>query len=243
MRINFDKEDAEFYYIKIIVKDSGIGIPSDKIDSIFEPFIQVSNDTARKYGGTGLGLTIIKKIIHIMNGQIKVKSKVNSGAKFIVNLPFAKINSSSVNLKSFLEKDKLALATNEERKIKVLLAEDNKINQILVQKVLSNFNFDCVIVDNGKMAVEAVTRENFDIVFMDIMMPLMNGYEASSLIRHLEDPIKKNIPIVALTAVVTGSVIEACSFAGINRYLSKPFESEELYNVIIELVHTKEADF
>ncbi len=91
-------------------------------------------------------------------------------------------------------------------------------------------------MDNGKLAVEAVKHENFDIVLMDIMMPIMDGYEASSNIRNLDDTIKKNIPIVALTAVVTGSVVEACSSAGIDRYLSKPFESEELRDVIVELV-------
>jgi two-component system CheB/CheR fusion protein len=236
LKIKFDKEDAGFHYIKVIVKDSGIGIPQDKIDAIFDPFIQVSNDTARKYGGTGLGLTIIKKIINIMNGEIHVKSKLGLGTKFIVNLPFVKGNSDSVDLKSIINKDKLDIPITTVKKIKVLLAEDNRINQILVQKVLSKFNFDCVTVDNGSLAVEAVIHGNFDVILMDIMMPIMNGYEAASIIRNLEDKTKKNIPIVALTAVVTGSVIESCSSAGIDKYLSKPFESEELYNVIIELV-------
>lgn len=236
LKIKFDGEDAGFHHIKVTVKDSGIGIPLDKIDTIFDPFIQVSNDTARKYGGTGLGLTIIKKIINIMNGEIHVKSKLDQGSKFIVNLPFAKGNSNLVDLKSIVNKDKSAVPIKTVGKIKVLLAEDNRINQILIQKVLSKFNFDCVVVENGNLAVEAVIRENFDIILMDIMMPIMNGYEATSRIRNLKDITKKNIPIVALTAVVTGSVVEACSSVGIDKYLSKPFESEELYNVIMELV-------
>ncbi|WP_281298138.1 ATP-binding protein [Flavobacterium limnophilum] len=238
LKIKFDKEEEGFYNIKVTVKDSGIGIPSDKIDTIFDPFIQVSNDTARKYGGTGLGLTIIKKIITIMKGEIQVKSKLDRGTKFIVNLPFAKGKSSSVDLKSIENKDKSSIPVPAGRRIKVLLAEDNRINQILIQKLLSKFNFDCVIVDNGHLAVEAVKRENFDIILMDIMMPKMDGYEASSIIRNMEDKSKKNIPIVALTAVVTGSVIEACSSVGIDKYLSKPFETEELYDVIMELVRT-----
>ncbi|MFV8346069.1 ATP-binding protein [Flavobacterium sp. ZB4P13] len=237
LKIKFDKEEAGFHHIKVSVQDSGIGIPSDRIDAIFDPFIQVSNDTARKYGGTGLGLTIIKKIITIMNGEIQVKSKLGVGTKFIVNLPFGKENLNSVGSKSIINKDKSVIPINRDEKIKVLLVEDNRINQILVQKVLSKFNFDCVTVDNGVLAVEAVINENFDIILMDIMMPIMDGYEAALIIRNLEDKIKKNIPIVALTAVVTGSVIEACSSVGIERYLSKPFESEELYNVINELVH------
>lgn len=237
LKIKFDNEDEEFHYIKVTVKDSGIGIPSDKIDVIFDPFIQLTNDTARKYGGTGLGLTIIKKIITIMNGEIHVKSKVDVGTKFTVNLPFAKENTNSVDLNSIIDKDKSAIFVNTSERIKVLLAEDNHINQILVQKLLSKFNFECVTVENGSLAVEAVIHENFDVILMDIMMPIMNGYKAASIIRNLKDKTKKNIPIVALTAVVTGSVIEACSSVGIEKYLSKPFESEELYNIITELVH------
>ncbi|MEO8236755.1 MAG: ATP-binding protein [Flavobacterium sp.] len=240
LKIKFDKEDEGFHYIKVTVKDSGIGIPSDKINVIFDPFIQLSNDTARKYGGTGLGLTIIKKIITIMNGEIHVKSKVDVGTKFTVNLPFAKEIPNSGDLKSAVNKKKSGITINNVKRIKVLLAEDNHINQVLVQKLLSKFNFDCVTVDNGSLAVEAVIHENFDVILMDIMMPIMNGYEATSIIRNLEDKTKKNIPIVALTAVVTGSVIEACSSVGIEKYLSKPFESEELYNVIIELVHKED---
>lgn len=241
LKINFDNEDADFYYIKVTVKDSGIGIPADKLGTIFDPFIQVSNDAARKYGGTGLGLTIIKKIIVIMNGEIEVKSRLNVGTKFIVNLPFSKVNNNVIGSESYVNKEKFASPTNRDKKIKVLLAEDNKINQILVQKVLLKFNFDCVTVENGSLAVEAVVRENFDIILMDIMMPIMDGYEASSRIRNLQDSTKKNIPIVALTAVVTGSVTEACSSVGINKYLSKPFESEELFTVIMELVQKESA--
>jgi signal transduction histidine kinase/CheY-like chemotaxis protein len=241
LKIEFAREAAGLHYIEISVKDSGIGIPSDKIDTIFDPFIQVSNDTARKYGGTGLGLTIIKKIINIMNGNIQVKSKLDVGTKFIVTIPFTKGNADSIGSKLIVKKDKSVIPINRDERIKVLLAEDNRINQILVQKVLSKFNFDCVTVENGSLAVEAVIKENFDVILMDIMMPVMNGYEAASIIRNLKDKTKKNIPIVALTAVVTGSVIEACSSLGIDRYLSKPFESEELYNVINELVHKEGA--
>lgn len=231
------KEKEGIYYIAVSVKDSGIGIPPDKIKAIFEPFIQVSNDTTRKYDGTGLGLTIIKKIISIMNGDIQVKSKLNVGTKFTVNLPFVKGTPNGVNLKAIENNCKSVLPNDTGQRIKVLLAEDNRINQILVEKVLSKFNFECVTVGNGSLAVEAVINGDFDVILMDIMMPIMNGYEATSIIRNLEDQTKRNIPIIALSAVVTGSVVEACSSTGLNKYLSKPFESEELYNVIIELVH------
>ena len=237
LKIKAKKEKEGIYYIAVSVKDSGIGIPPDKIKAIFEPFIQVSNDTTRKYDGTGLGLTIIKKIISIMHGDIQVKSKLNVGTKFTVNLPFVKGTPNRVNVKAIENNCKSVLPTDTGQRIKVLLAEDNRINQILVEKVLSKFNFECVTVGNGSLAVEAVINGDFDVILMDIMMPIMNGYEATSIIRNLEDQTKRNIPIIALSAVVTGSVVEACSSTGLNKYLSKPFESEELYNVIIELVH------
>ena len=102
--------------------------------------------------------------------------------------------------------------------------------------VLSRLNFDCVTVENGKLAVEAILNENFDVVLMDIMMPVMNGYEATLAIRNLDDVTKKDIPIIALSAIVTGSVIETCNTTGIDAYLSKPFDINELYNTIIEMV-------
>jgi len=236
LKIKFQEEEDETYIIKIIVKDSGIGISPDRLKDIFNPFVQLSNDSSKKYGGTGLGLTIIKKIINIMNGEIEVKSKLNVGTKFIVTLPFPKNDYYLSASKSFLDKQEQVVAIDVNRKIKVLLAEDNRINQVLAQKILSNFNFDCVAVANGKLAVEAVVQEDFDVVLMDLMMPVMNGYEATSAIRSLKDHTKKNIPIIALSAVVTGSVTEACKAVGINKYISKPFGSEELYAAIIGLI-------
>lgn len=240
LKIKFEEEE-DTYLIKIIIKDSGIGIPSNKIDAIFNPFVQVDNSASSKYGGTGLGLTIIKKIIAIMDGEIRVKSKLGIGSKFIVTLPFAKNDYYFSASESFVEKNTPVVEINEHEKIKVLLVEDNHINQILVQKVLSKFNFDYVTVDNGKLAVEAVIDEDFDVVLMDLMMPVMDGYEAAKAIRNLKDTTKNSIPIIALSAVVTGSVISACALAGMNRHVPKPFEPRELYDIIIELVHKEDV--
>ncbi len=236
MKIKFVEEEDGFDIIKIVVKDSGIGIPSDKLEGIFDPFIQAGVDVSSKYGGTGLGLTIIKKIIDIMNGDIQVKSKLNAGTKFTVTLPFPKSDYYFSASKSFLDVEKDSVPIDKNKKIKVLLAEDNRINQVLAQKILSKYDFDCVAVANGKLAVEAVTEDDFDVILMDLMMPVMNGYEASSAIRSLRNHTKKNIPIIALSAVVTGSVTEACKAVGINKYISKPFDSEELYNAIMDVI-------
>lgn len=240
LKIKFKDEEDDAYVVKIIVADSGIGIPSHQIEDIFNPFVQLSNDEAREYGGTGLGLAIVRKIVDIMNGEIKVKSKPDVGTKFIVTLPFFKNDYDLSGSKAVFEKKEFRKAELDiDRKIKVLLAEDNRINQILVQKVLSKYNIDCVVVANGKLALEALLHQDFDLILMDLMMPDMNGYEAASAIRALKNHSKKNIPILALSAVVTSSVTEACKAVGINKYLSKPFGAEELYKAIIELIANK----
>lgn len=237
LKIKFHDEEDDFYNVKIIVKDTGMGIPQDQLKNVFSPFVQVNTDAARQHGGTGLGLTIAKRIIGLMNGEIQVKSKLGVGTKFIVTLPFPKNDYNLSASKSFLENEKGAIkGVDSSRRIKVLLAEDNRINQILVQKVLSKYNIDCIAVANGELAVDALIHEDFDLVIMDLMMPVMNGYEASSAIRNLRNHGKKNIPILALSAVVTGSVTEACKAVGINNYISKPFDSDELYQAIMELI-------
>lgn len=237
LKIKLEEEEDDSFVVKITVKDSGIGIPTDELAGIFTPFSKVDSDELKKYRRVGLGLAIVKKIVTLMNGEIEVKSKVGSGTKFIMRLPFPKNDYHLSASKLFLDKEMLTtvIEIDETKRIKVLLAENNRINQILVQKVLSKFNIDCVVVSNGKLAVDAVVQEDFDVVLLDLMMPVMNGYEAASAIRSLKNHTKKNIPIIALSAVVTDSVTEICKAIGINKYISKPFDSEELYSVIIDL--------
>ena len=232
LKIKSQDEEDDFYIVKIVVSDSGIGIPEDKLQGIFTPFAQLGNNS-----GTGLGLTIVKKIIDIMNGDVQVKSKVGEGTKFIITLPFPKSDYYLSVSKSLLDKEQSTkVPADKNRKIKILLAEDNRINQILVEKVLSKFDMDCVVVANGQLAVDAVTEQDFDLVLMDLMMPVMNGYEATSAIRNMRNHAKKNTPIIALSAVATASVTEACKAVGVDRYISKPFDSQELYTVIMELI-------
>lgn len=240
LKIKLQDKEEDSYVVKITVKNSGRGISQEQLEGVFDPFVQLSNDVASENGGTGLGLTIIKKIVNLMNGDITVKSKENVGTKFTVTLALSKSNHYLSNSKSLLGKEsRVHVPFDASRKIKVLLAEDNRINQILVQKVLSNYNIDCLVVANGRLAVDALIQDDFDLVLMDLMMPVLNGYEAASEIRKLKNHSKKNIPILALSAVVTDTVVDACKAVGIDEYLSKPFDSEELYNVIIELIIKK----
>lgn len=240
LKIKLQHEEEGFYSVRITVKDSGIGMNAKQLEGIFDPFVQVSNDVVAQNEGTGLGLTIVKKIVNLMNGEIVVKSKANLGTKFTVTLPFSKSTHYSSSSESSLESEnKVSVSVDSSKKMKVLLAEDDRINQILVQKVLSNYNIDCVAVGNGRLAVDALIQDDFDLVLMDLMMPVLNGYEAASEIRKLKNHRKKNIPILALSAVVTDTVVNVCKTVGIDEYLSKPFDSEELYNVITELIVKK----
>ncbi|MEL1240791.1 response regulator [Flavobacterium flavipallidum] len=228
-KIKFQEEEDDNFILKIILKDTGLGIST-------EMFKEASNPFTKQYEGAGLGLTIIKKIINIMNGEIVVKSKINVGTKFIITLPFSKNDHHLSASKSYIDREYSVPKIDVNAKIKVLLAEDNRVNQLLSHKILSDYNFDCVAVANGKLAVEAVNQEDFDIVIMDLMMPVMNGYEATSAIRNMKDLLKKNIPIIALSAVVNDTVNDTCKAVGINKYISKPFSSEELYTAILSLI-------
>jgi two-component system CheB/CheR fusion protein len=237
LSIGVDHEDEEHCYIELAVTDTGIGIPSDKIDSVFAPFVQTSNDTARKYGGTGLGLTIVKKIIDLMNGKVAVESEFGSGTRFSAIIPMRKyVQDPEAEKAKPVEKSEQLHPDLVNRTIRVLLADDNAINRLLVQTVLAQHNVKITTVENGREAFESVKQYEFDIILMDIMMPEMDGYEATQAIRRLDDASKKDIPIIALTAVVTNSVAVKCSEMGMNGYISKPFDSNELYRMMIDLI-------
>lgn len=229
-----DERGKEF--VSLSVTDTGIGIERSKLDDVFDPFVQTSNDTARKYGGTGLGLSIVRKIVSLMEGEVFVESEINKGSRFTALIPLRLPEVSVEEEKQEITQHSVPASEKDGRRIHVLLAEDNAINQLIVQTVLKRRDVDVTTVPNGKEAVEAVSGGNFDMVMMDIMMPEMDGYEATQAIRRLADPEKSSIPIVALTAVVTDSVTDKCREVGMDDYLSKPFDPEELYKKILALV-------
>jgi two-component system, sensor histidine kinase len=237
LSVRLDKENENYCFIELCVSDTGIGIPADKIDTVFAPFVQTSNDTARKYGGTGLGLTIVKKIIDLMNGEVYVESEFGKGSKFRAIIPLRKyIGDPETELVKTDLKTEAKHIDIPEHAIRVLLADDNAINRLLVQTVLAPYKMSITAVENGKLAFEAVEQQDFDIILMDLMMPEMDGYEATQAIRKLPEPAKNNIPIIALTAVVTNSVTEKCEETGMNGYISKPFDSNELYRMMLDLI-------
>jgi len=220
-------EEKEKVTIEFEITDTGTGIPADKLESIFENFQQATSSTSRIFGGTGLGLAICKQLIEKQGGAISVKSKVDIGSTFCFTLSFQKTNDApgKETIEVELKRD-----TNN---IKILVVEDIKLNQLLMRTILDDFKFKYTIVDNGKIAIEKLHAEIYDIILMDLQMPEMNGFEATEYIRNT---LNSKIPIIALTADVTTVDVEKCRAVGMNDYVSKPLDERILYNKIIKLL-------
>jgi PAS domain S-box-containing protein len=216
-------------YICFNIEDTGIGIPSDKQDMIFEPFTQADGSTTRRYGGTGLGLSITKQLISLLSGKITVKSEFGKGSVFAVRIP-AGVDVANT---PFYIKDKGSKYNNEKsEKVEftgcILVAEDVETNQKFIKLLLSRMGLDVTIAENGMEAVQKCMAQEFDLIFMDIMMPNMNGYEAISELR------KKGVltPIIALTANAMKDDEQKCIEAGSDDYLAKPLDRNKLIGIL-----------
>jgi len=220
-------EDSEKVTVEFSVADTGIGIAENKIDKIFENFQQASSTTSRLYGGTGLGLAIVKQLVEPQGGSIKVTSKVNEGSVFSFTLSFLKT-------KEKPESDtELTDLKAGKMNIKILVVEDIALNQLLMKTVLEDFGFEVDIAANGKVAIDIMKSRSYDIILMDLLMPEMNGFEATEYIRHT---LNSKVPIIALTADVTTADLEKCTSVGMNDYVPKPIDEKKLYNKIVGLV-------
>lgn len=213
------------------VKDTGIGIPLEKQEKIFESFEQATNDTARKFGGSGLGLSIVKQLVKLQNGEIFVNSRPGFGSDFHFKLSFLKAKGKV----AFVAREPTQIALQKGKGIHILVVEDNLINQMLVIKVLKKQGFETDVAENGLIALEKHKNNDFDIILMDLQMPEMDGYEATRKIRELSDN-KKDIPIMAMSAHTIKGEYEHCIEIGMNDFISKPFDTRELYEKIFRLV-------
>jgi len=217
-------EDETKATIQFSVTDTGIGIPTDKIGKIFENFQQASSGTSRLYGGTGLGLAIVKQLVESQGGNIYVNSVINEGSTFTFELSFLKTTEHAES-----ESDSIAM-DSELQNIKVLVVEDIVLNQLLMKTLLDDFGFQRDVAENGKIAIEKLRLDTYDVILMDLQMPEMNGFEATEYIRNI---LKLEIPIIALTADVTTVDLAKCKAVGMNDYIAKPVDERLLYSKII----------
>ena len=228
MRVALLKQDTDKVTIEFTVSDTGIGIHENKLEHIFDDFGQATYENSRLYGGTGLGLSIEKKLIEQQVGSINVKSELGKGSAFSFQLSFGKTNQ-KIQGDTEIALFKIA----EIKNIKVLVAEDLPLNQLLLKIILADFSFEVDIAGNGKIAIEKLQQNKYDIILMDLQMPEMNGFEATEYIRKT---MQSQIPIIALTADVTTADVSKCKEFGIDDYISKPINENLLYSKIVELV-------
>ena len=219
--------------IQFQVEDSGIGIPKDKIELVFQSFTQASSDTMRKYGGTGLGLTIVDQLVKLMGGTLYLKSNEGIGTLFSFTLEFEKGSEEDV---IFMKKASAPEADKNLSGMKILLCEDNEMNQRLVDKIIrKQWHADLDIAPNGKAGFEFFKQKNYDLILMDVQMPEMDGFETTRRIRKYRDKKKSKVPIMAMTADALAEERRKCFDAGMNDYLSKPFKQGDLFNKILRL--------
>jgi signal transduction histidine kinase len=206
--------------------DTGIGIPKDKLNSLFEAFTQVDSSTTRKYGGTGLGLQITKRLIELMGGSIHVESELNEGSTFIFNIVLKHGSDSNMISPDFNSTP----ATNVDKKI--LVAEDNRTNQMVISAMLKRLGYEFDICNNGEEAIQTLLNSTYSLVLMDCQMPVLDGFEATRSIR--KQASIADTPIIALTAGATDKEKQQCYDAGMNDFLSKPIKLGLLKDTLLK---------
>jgi CheY-like chemotaxis protein len=219
--------------VRFSVRDTGPGIPEEQLDAVFERFRQVDGSSTRKHGGTGLGLSITKELVQLMGGRLGVDSKVGVGSTFWFDLPlkFARpAQSESENV--------IGAVDGQLRGMHVLVAEDNEMNRTLIKEVLSTFGMTSQVVENGKLALQALEQSGFDLVLMDIQMPEMNGDVAIQNIRK-SGKTYASIPIVVVTADTMKGMDERYFDAGADRVVPKPIDIDDLRRTIADLFEAR----
>jgi CheY-like chemotaxis protein len=249
------RSTSDALLVRLTVRDTGIGIPAEQQSRLFESFTQGDGSSTRKYGGTGLGLSISKQLVELMGGELGVESRSGEGSRFWFTANFGKAAAAETAAiappkrpvpmpAAPAPEPKVPIASVPEkqnagpRKLRVLLAEDNEINQKIALRLLEKLGLGADAVDNGRAAVEALAQKNYDLVLMDCQMPHMDGFEATAVIRNRERG-KSHTPICALTANAMEGDREKCLAAGMDDYISKPVGLEKLREAVERLVHSE----
>ena len=220
------------YQLRFNVSDTGIGISPDRVEHVFESFEQAEAGTARKYGGTGLGLTISRNLVHLLGGELRVSSEVGTGTTFSFIIPLQIPEQTEIAVTPRLDEAHSKQLAGK----RILVAEDNEINQKVVDHVLQKAGIVATIVNNGKEAADHLEAgEEFDMVILDLRMPLMDGFQTAVYIR---EKLKLSLPIIAMTASALRNEREKCMQLGMNGYLTKPFSPPLLFELIHQLLHS-----
>ncbi len=232
--VKTEKIKGKTYQLRFDITDTGIGIPTSKLQTIFESFSQADASVTRKYGGTGLGLTIVKQLVELQDGSIRVFSKENEGSTFSFTITY------QLGKTEFFDETKLYKPKNNNqlKNACVLLVEDNDINRLYASSILKMWGCHFETAENGVVALEKIRNNAFDIILMDIQMPVMDGFETTKAIRQ-GDPKKSKVPIIALTANATQKDFENCIAAGMNDCITKPFTQEDLFQALTKYLGKK----
>jgi signal transduction histidine kinase/DNA-binding response OmpR family regulator len=232
IKVKLREETEKNVKLDFSIRDSGIGIPEDKINTIFERFEQAEINTARKFGGTGLGLNISKNLVELHGGELKVKSKLKKGSVFYFTIVYDKLTkddeSLEINLKKISDKN-----ISDINNLNVLVCEDNSVNIKLIKHLFHNKVTSLEIAENGKMAIDILKRKTFDVILMDIHMPLMDGIETTKYIRK---NMILNLPIIGFSANVSEKEREMCLKAGMNECINKSFVNHEIYETLYKVI-------
>lgn len=223
-------EDKDSVRILFSVEDTGIGIEKNKIKQIFENFQQASGSTSRLYGGTGLGLAIVKQLVERQGGKVKVVSKPGRGSTFSFTMNFAKTDIELLPVDEMIQHDQ------DLKNVRVLVVEDIALNQLLMKTVLDDFGFESDLAANGELALEKLQKNQYDVILMDLQMPVMNGFEAT---QHIRTTLNLTLPIIALTADVTSVDLATCKSVGMDDYIAKPVDEKTLYTKIVGLIKSR----
>ncbi len=230
LKLDLIEENRKSVKVRFEVSDTGIGIPADKIDDIFNSYTQASTDTTRKYGGTGLGLAITKSLIELHNSKISVKSEIGKGSAFSFIIQFDRSTTSAVSIDNKTPLQQLSG--------RVLVVDDNEINRLLASKVITKWGLSVDFAENGKTALKMVQENKYDLVLMDLHMPVMDGMEASRAIRKMGGYYAA-VPIIALTASLFAHELETITECGMDGFVIKPFVPNDLYSKIRPYLNVK----
>jgi CheY-like chemotaxis protein len=237
VRVTVESREGAHMLLRFSVEDSGIGIPADKCDLIFDAFRQADGSMTRKYGGTGLGLAICSRLAALMGGRIWVESELGRGSTFHFTAALEAVNGPvpapprEVDLRNMLQS-----VARDAKKLRVLLAEDNPVNQKVATRLLERRGHEVTVANNGLEAISLAEQDAFDLILMDVQMPEMDGLEATARIRAIQKESGVYVPIIAMTAYAMTGDREKCLNAGMDGYVNKPINPEEFVATVEGMV-------